>query len=79
MVAEHLQGWEHIIKDLLSRTPYASACAHFRKSNGSQAAADGSDSAAVRTELLCDDDLGPILWEVKAGERPSDHSPFYKS
>jgi hypothetical protein len=49
-----------------------------RKSNSSRAAADGSDHAAMRTEQLCDDNLGPILWEVKAGERLADHNPIYK-
>lgn len=50
-----------------------------RMSNGSWAAADGSDHAAMRMEQLCDENLGPILWEVKAGERPADHSPICKS
>lgn len=50
-----------------------------RKYNVSRAAADGSDHAAMRTEQLCDDSLGPILWEVKAGEHPADHSLIYKS
>jgi hypothetical protein len=57
-MAEHLQEWEHVNKDRLLRTPYAGAYAHFRKSNGSQAAVDGSENIAVRTELLCDDDWG---------------------
>jgi hypothetical protein len=48
------------------------------------AAADGWDRASLRREQLDDDELGPLLQEVEAGQRPewkdiADHSPTYKS
>lgn len=48
------------------------------------AAADGCDRAALRKEQLDDNDVGQILQEMEAGQRPqwkdiADRSPTYNS
>jgi hypothetical protein len=92
--SEHRQGRKHTNEDALSRRPCAEECTHCQKveqrANGlkvrvvTAAAADGWDSAALRREQLADEDVGPLLKEVEAGQRPewkdiSDRSPTYKS
>jgi hypothetical protein len=47
------------------------------------AAADGWDRASLRREQLADDEMGPLLQEVEAGQRPewkdiADRSPAYR-
>jgi hypothetical protein len=88
--SEHRQGRKLNNADTLSRRPCPEGCSHCqkieRRSEGlklriiTTAAADGWVRASLRSELLADDEMGPLLQEVEAGERPewkniADRSP----
>jgi hypothetical protein len=91
---EYRQGRKHTNADALFRRPCQEECFHCRKvkqrADGPKiqvvaaAAAEGWDRAAPRKEQLADGDVGQLLQEVEAGQRPewrgiSDRSPVYKS
>jgi hypothetical protein len=92
--SEHRQGVRHTNADALSRRPCLKECLHCEKIELQEnipkvrivvaAAADGWDRQALRREQLGDSDVGPLMREVEAGQRPewrdiSDRSPTYKS
>jgi hypothetical protein len=94
LASEHRQGRRHINADALSRRPCPEGCSHCQKIEQwgeglkvgiiTTAAADGWVRASLRREQLADDELGPLLQEVEAGQRPewkhiADRSPTYKS
>jgi hypothetical protein len=80
--------------DALSRRPYPKACTHCPKVEQQSecwkaqitatAAMDSWNHSSLRREQLCENNVGPILQEVEAGECPkwkniTDSSPTYKS
>jgi hypothetical protein len=92
--SEHRQGVKHTNADALLRRPCTEECTHCRKVEHrseipkvrvvSTTPAEGWDSRALRRVQLKDDDVGPLLREVEAGQRPewgdiSDMGPVYKS
>jgi hypothetical protein len=74
------QGQKHASVDALSRRPYPKAHIHCPKVEQqsecwqaqiiANAAIDNWDHSALRRDQLCDNDVGPILEEVEAGEYP---------
>jgi hypothetical protein len=92
--SEHRQGRKHNNADDLSRRPCQEECTHCHKVESRAyvkqiraitiVAGAGWDPVALRMEQLNDPDIGPILQEVEAGQRPvwkdnADRSPTYKS
>jgi hypothetical protein len=85
--SEHRQGMRHTNADELSRRPCQEECPHCLKV---EQRADGlkirvvAAAAANGWSQLADDNLGQLLQEAKAGQRPewrdiSDNSPVHKS
>jgi hypothetical protein len=87
-------GRRHTNADTLSRKPCQEESCHClnveQRADGlkirvvATATANDWDRAALRREQLADDDLGQLLQELDAGQRPewrdiSDRSPVYKS
>jgi hypothetical protein len=89
-ILEHRQGHKHTNADALSRRPCPKEFTHCQKVEqraGSlrvrvtaAAATDGSDRSALRRQQLADQDMGHILREMEAGQRPErkDSSSIYK-
>jgi hypothetical protein len=92
--SEHRQGRKHNNVGVLSLRPCQEECTHCHKVEAradvkqiqaiAAVAADGWDPAALRTEELNDQNIGPIPEEVETGERSewkdiADRSPTYKS
>jgi hypothetical protein len=91
--SEHRQGRKHNNADALSGKPCREGCSHCQKIKRrdeslkvriiTTAVADCWDRASLRREQVADDEMGPLLQEVEAGQRPewkdiTDHSPTYK-
>ena len=81
-------------RNAISRRPFPEDCSHCQKveqrADGQRvrivatAAANCWDRQALRREQLADNDLGPLIREMEAGQRPewkdiSDWGPIYKS
>ena len=92
--SEHRQGVKHTNADALSRRPCTEECTHCRKVEHraeipkvrvvATTPSEGWDNRALRKEQLEDEDVGQLLREVEAGQRPewgeiSDRSSVYKS
>jgi hypothetical protein len=92
-MSEHRQGIRHINADALSRRPCPEECAHCQKlerPDGQRervvaaAPVDGWDPEALRKNQLADNDLGRLMLEMEAGQRPewktiSDGGQIHKS
>jgi len=91
--SEHRQGIRHTNADALSRRLCPEECSHCQKveqqADGQRvqivatAAANGWDQQALR-EQMADNDLGPLIREMEAGQRPewrdiSEQGLVYKS
>jgi hypothetical protein len=77
---EHCQSRKHNNADAISRRPCGEECTHSHKIEAAAdvnqiraitaVAAAGWDPAALRTEQLNDQNVGPILEEVETRQRP---------